>query len=81
MHSVDALTTFLGWSTVINIGLMVLTAVILITLKDTIAELHGKMYGLEKADVLRLYFSYLGNYKVAIFMLNLVPYIVLKIMT
>ncbi len=81
MHSVDALIMFLGWSTVINFSLMVLVAVILVVFRDTISVLHAKMYGLEQADVLRMYFAYLGNYKIAIFMLNLVPYIVLKIMT
>lgn len=81
MHSVDALITFLGWSSVINSGLLVFVGVLLMLLGDTISELHAKMFRLDKKDVLRMHFSYLGHYKVAIFMFNLVPYVVLKIMT
>jgi hypothetical protein len=37
------------------------------------------MFGLTDVDVLHTYFQYLGHYKIAILVFNLVPYIALKI--
>ena len=42
---------------------------------------HGKMFGLSEADLSRQYFQYVANYKIAIVVFNLVPYIALVLMT
>jgi Family of unknown function (DUF6868) len=38
------------------------------------------MFGLSEADLSRAYFQYLAQYKIAIFVLNLVPYVALEFM-
>ena len=76
----ETLTIFLGWCTVINISVLLLSTILLITLKEPILKIHSRLFGLDEETLSLTYFQYLGNYKVAIYILNLVPYIALKIM-
>ncbi len=80
MLALDSLTAFFGWCSVINIGILVLSVIILMVFKNPISILHSSIFGINKADLPLIYFRYLGNYKIAIFILNIAPYIALKIM-
>lgn len=64
MNWIETLTTFLGWSTVINFGVLAVSAI--------------PAWSFEIRPL--IYFQYLAQYKIAIFVFNLVPYIALKIM-
>ncbi len=80
MITIDSLTAFFGWCSVINIGILVLSTVLLMIFKEPITKIHSKLFGLNQESLPLTYFQYLGNYKIAIFMLNLVPYVALKLM-
>ncbi len=80
MMTLDSLATFLGWCAVINIGVLLLSTLLVCVLKDWVVGIHSKMFKLNPADLPMAYFEYLGNYKIAIYILNIVPYIALKIM-
>ncbi|MCZ6915676.1 MAG: hypothetical protein O7I93_02765 [Gemmatimonadetes bacterium] len=80
MNSLETLTAFLGWCTAINIGLLTVAAIALGFMRVPISQIHAKMSGLAEADLSRAYFQYLAQYKIAMIVLNLVPYIALKIM-
>jgi len=80
MPSIEVLTTFFGWCSVINIGVLVLTTVVLMLMKDAISSIHAKLFGVNQENLPLIYFGYLGNYKVAILVFNLVPYLALKLM-
>ena len=77
--TLDQLTAFLGWCTLINIGILAFSAILLMIGKDTFSALHGKMFGLDQKDVKVTYYNYLGTYKIAIIVFNLVPYLALRI--
>ena len=49
-------------------------------MRGPVARIHSKMFALDEVDLSRQYVQYLGQYKIAIFVLNLIPYIALKIM-
>ena len=78
--AMETWATFLGWCTVINIGVLLFSTVAIMIFKDPVVRLHSKLFGLNADDLPMMYFNYLGNYKIAIYMLNLVPYIALKVM-
>ncbi len=78
MSSLQTLTAFLGWCTVINIGLLMFAAVVLGLVRGPISQIHAKMYDLNESDLSRGYFQYLAQYKIAVLVLNLVPYVALK---
>ena len=79
MNSLETLTVFFGWCTAINIGVFVLACVFVILMPGPAVRMHSKMFGLDKVDLSRQYFQYLAQYKIAILVLSLIPYIALKI--
>ena len=80
MMTIAALTELLGWVSVINIVVLLLSTLGVIAIRGTITVIHAKLFGLDEKDLGRAYFQYLAQYKIAIIVLNIVPYIALKIM-
>lgn len=78
--TIESLTELLGWASVINIGILVFSTLAVITVRTSITEIHSKIFGLDEKDLGRAYFQYLAQYKIAIIVLNVAPYIALKIM-
>ena len=81
MTDINNLTTFFGWCSIINLGILLFSTIILSAFKKPISIIHSKVFGINQDDIPLIYFQYLGNYKIAIILLNLVPYITLKIMS
>ena len=81
MNSLEALKEFLGWCSVINIGILLASTAMLGLMRGPISKIHTKMFGLSEVNLSSVYFQYLGYYKILILVLNLVPYIALVIMT
>ena len=78
--TIELLTEFLGWCTVINVGLIIITVFALLFMRGFIIKTHSKMFSLNPDDLPLMYFKYVGNYKIAIIIFNIVPYCALKIM-
>jgi hypothetical protein len=81
MISVNELTTFFGWCTVINLGFYLFSALFIIVFKRFTINLHSKIVGVEASELPNMYFKFMGNYKIGILLLNLTPYIALKLMS
>ncbi len=64
----------------LNLGFLTFGSILMMTISDSMARLHRKMYGVSEADLSRIYFQWLAQYKTATFVLNLAPYVALKIM-
>jgi len=77
---INQITTLLGWCTAINIGILAFSAISLFIFKDLVLKTHSKLSGVNTSKLPTLYFSYMANYKIGILILNLVPYIALKLM-
>ena len=75
----STLTAFLAWSTVINIGVLIIATLAVMLMRDSMGKIHGKMFGLDDTNLSRAYFQYIAQYKIAIFIFNLVPYLALRI--
>jgi len=80
MITAEALTELLGWACVINIAILMFSTLMLIVMRGFVTKIHSKLFGLDEKDLGRAYFQYLGQYKIAIIVLNISPYIALKIM-
>ena len=80
MASMETLAAFLGWCTLINMGMLTFATLMLAAMRPSISKIHGSMFGLEEADLSRAYFQYLAQYKTAIIVFSLTPYIALKLM-
>ena len=80
MNSIQTLATFLGWCTVINIGVILFLLLVLSVFREGIGELSAKMFGITKEEAKATFFRIFMQYRLAFAILNLVPYIALKIM-
>ncbi len=80
MNSIETLTTFLGWCTVINIGLLLFAVLAWVAMKEVVAEVGGRMFGVTKEELKVTFLRVLMQFRAGIVVLNLVPYIALKIM-
>lgn len=73
-------TSFLGWAMVINFCFLFLTFFALTALKGVILPIHSSMFGMSIDELTRIYFQYLGQFKLLVIVFNVTPYISLKIM-
>jgi hypothetical protein len=74
------ITTFLGWCSVINIGLLLFYVIWLVAFRSLTKKIHSTLLHVDPEMLDAIYFQFLGNYKLAVIILNIVPYIALKIM-
>jgi len=80
MMTTETLTEFLGWVSVINIAVLFISTILVIVMRGPISKIHSKIFGLDQKDLGRAYFQYLAQYKIAMIVLSIAPYIALKIM-
>ena len=76
----ETLTIFLGWMTVINILVLMLSSLVLLTAREKISKIHARLFGLDQVGVGLIYFQYLAQYKIAIIVFNIAPYLALRIL-
>ncbi len=80
MFTIETLTSFLGWCSIINMGMLTLAAIALVVLGDWVAGIHGRMFKLGENELARAYFQYLAQFKIVVLVFNVVPYVALKIL-
>lgn len=79
--NISTITEFLGWCTILNYGVLTFSTLMLVSSAGNWAKrIHSKLFGIAEENLNPMYFSYLANYKLAIFIFNLAPYLALKIM-
>ncbi|WP_335338148.1 DUF6868 family protein [Colwellia sp. MT41] len=77
---INEITTFLGWCTALNVCFLAFAAIFLFLFNGFTINIHSKLTGVSVAELPTLYFSYMANYKIAVIIFNLVPYLALKLM-
>lgn len=77
--TVEMMRVVLGWCAVINIGLLMFSSIFIITMRGVSLRIHRKMFNLDEQYLSQAYFQYLAQYKIAIIVLNIVPYFALRI--
>ncbi|MCO1333560.1 hypothetical protein MO867_04320 [Microbulbifer sp. OS29] len=79
--TIENLTQFLGWTSIINAIILLLSTLGIVTRKEVITRVHARIFRLNEQDLGRAYFQYLAQYKIFIIGFNIVPYIALKIIS
>ena len=79
--TVDILLGVLGWSAVINIGLLLWWSLWILFAHDFIYRMHSKWFKIpvEKFDA--IHYAGMAFYKITIIVFNVVPYLALRIIT
>jgi hypothetical protein len=78
---IEQLTAFLGWCTLINMGLLLFSTLMLALMKDFAINMHSKIFDLDSQTLPAMYFEYLGRLKLLVIVFNLVPYLALRIIS
>ncbi len=74
------LTTFLGWTAVLHIGVLTLVAIMVVFARGPLAALHSSMLGVSEAEMQLIYVRFLAKYKMMALGISFVPYLALKLM-
>lgn len=74
------ITNFLGWCALGNYLILLLWAACIILLPDWLYRLHTRWFDIPRQQFFAIHYSMMGYYKLGIFLLNLIPFIVLRAM-
>lgn len=77
--TLDDLTNFFGWWTLINLVLYLITVVSVILYKDKISAFQARLLGVSPDDLKPLYIQYIARFKLIILTFNLAPYLALRL--
>ena len=81
MNTIEVVREFLGWCSVMNIGLFILAMIKLTLFRGPISCIHAKMFNMDENDLSRAYVQFLTQYKIAILVFCVIPYFALRIMS
>lgn len=79
--SIELMIKFLGWCTVLNIGLLIWWAAFIIFAHDWVFRFHGKWFNLNYEQFDMVHYAGIAFYKLSIILFNLMPYLALRIIT
>lgn len=75
-----SITALFGWMTVINLGLLIVSTLLLTVFRNKIIRIHNRVTGLDAATLRPAYLYFLAFYKILIIVFNLIPYLALKLL-
>ncbi len=80
MNSIETLATFFGWCAVINFGVILLGVVFFGVFHEGAAKISAAIFGVTKEEAKATFFHVFQQYRLALVVLNIVPYIALTMM-
>ena len=80
MDTVETLTTFLGWCTAVNFGIILLSIAFFTLFHDPFGQLTARIFGVSSAAAKGSFAHAFQLYRVLFVLLNVVPYLALNLM-
>ena len=77
--SISSASGVLLWCTVINFGVLLWWFLLFRLAHDWLYRLHGRWFRLSREQFDAIHYAGMAAYKIAILLLNLVPYVALRI--
>lgn len=77
--TVEMISVFLGWCSVINMGLLLWWFLFFVLAHGWLFRFHGKWFNLSAERFDAIHYAGMACFKLSIFVFNLVPYIALRI--
>ena len=79
--SIEVMRNFLLWCTVINYGILVVWFLFFAFAHDWIQRIHGRWFRLSSDQFDAVHYAAMAIFKIGIFLFNLVPFVVLCIVS
>lgn len=76
---IEMLTRFFMWCTILNMGLLLLLFAMLSFAGDIAYGMHSKWFPMPRESFNVILSSFIGLYKIFVFVFNIVPWIALEI--
>ena len=76
---IQTLTTFFMWCTILNVVLLVLSSLFCVCAGDWAYRMHSKWFSIPREAFNVAIYSFIGLYKILIFVFSLIPYVALSI--
>ena len=76
---IDSIRAFFMWCTILNFALLSLSSLICICAGDWVYRIHSKLFSISRETFNMAIYSFLGLYKVLVFVFILIPYVALLI--
>lgn len=77
----ELLQAVLGWSALINMGLLLWWFFVIVFARDWVYRLHCRFYNITEEHFNTLHYAGIMFYKIALWVFFIVPYIALRIAT
>jgi len=77
--SIEMLTKFLMWCTILNMGLLLFSFVMVTFAGDIAYRMHTKWFPMPRETFNVVLYSFIGVYKIFVFVFNIVPCIAITI--
>ncbi|MBN2375708.1 MAG: hypothetical protein JXD22_04865 [Sedimentisphaerales bacterium] len=77
--SAEVVRDVLLWCSVINMGLLIFSFLMLSLARQWVYRIHSKMFPMTEPQFNTIIYSLLGAYKILVFVFNIVPYIAVRI--
>ena len=79
--TIEQIREMLGWCTLINIGLMIFSFILLCVMRSFVYRMHTKWFPMSEQTFNAIVYSYLGIYKILVIVFNLVPWLAMWMMS
>jgi len=79
LTTIEALRAFFMWCSVINGGMLIFSSIFIMTASNLTFATHSKWFKISRESFDVAMYSFLGLYKLAFLVFNLVPYLALLI--
>jgi len=67
------------WCTILNVALLLLSSLVCLCAGDWVYRIHSKWFSISRETFNVAFYSFLGLYKIFVFVFNLIPYVALLI--
>ncbi len=78
--TIEMMREFLAWCSVINVGMLIFSFIIMCAARKTIYHFHSKLFPMSEQQFNGIMYAFLGGYKILIIVFNIVPYLALSMM-
>ncbi|MFH1459167.1 MAG: DUF6868 family protein [Candidatus Omnitrophota bacterium] len=79
--TLELLREIFKWCSIINFGLFMLSIIVICSGRDWICKMHGKWYNIPEDKICVILYQVMAFYKISILIFNVIPFIVLSILT
>lgn len=76
---VESIRLFFMWCMILNVGLLLFSALMCICARDWIYGIHNQLFGISREAFNVAIYSFIGLYKILVIVFNVIPYVALLI--